>query len=141
MFQTSNGSEGQVVHVRYAVRQVLDQELRKEKLMQSSLARQARSSVLAQDVEGNEAEADKENQPNLGEKAITLQGSRGTAVKRDFFGRIINESRPVSSGNGLNGEKKKKDVEEQERVWVSFHEGFSNAVRKPITLKDLLDSF
>ncbi|RMD42304.1 hypothetical protein DV735_g2832, partial [Chaetothyriales sp. CBS 134920] len=60
--------------VRYAVRQVLDQELRKEKAVQAALSRQAR-------------------------------GARGA------------------------------------RVWVSFHEGFSNAVRKPITLKELMEGF
>jgi chromosome transmission fidelity protein 18 len=24
------------------------------------------------------------------------------------------------------------------RIWVSFHEGFSNAVRKPVTLDDIM---
>lgn len=27
------------------------------------------------------------------------------------------------------------------RIWMSFNEGFSNAVRKPITLRDLMDGF
>lgn len=30
---------------------------------------------------------------------------------------------------------------EDERVWVSFNEGFSNAVRKPITMNDLMEGF
>ena len=29
----------------------------------------------------------------------------------------------------------------ERKVWVSFHEGFSNAVRKPITLEELMRGF
>lgn len=33
---------------------------------------------------------------------------------------------------------KKKDGKDDNKVWVSFHEGFSNAVSKPITIEELL---
>jgi chromosome transmission fidelity protein 18 len=55
----------------------------------------------------------------------------------------VNETRPGSAGKGVEssaGHAVKKKAEER-RVWVSFHEGYSNAVRKPITLKEFLDSF
>ena len=70
-------------------------------------------------------------------------------VKRDFFGRVIvnHESpapaddegaRPGSKGqlvSGGGGKGKKAEG----RIWVSYHEGFSNAVRKPIGLRELME--
>jgi chromosome transmission fidelity protein 18 len=124
--------------IRYAVRQVLDQELYKEKILQSSMARQARSSALmsTQDDE----DEDKENQVSPVEKVKMQQAAKPTQVKRDFFGRIINEARPVSSAKKAK-QAKNDELKSEDRVWVSFHEGFSNAVRKPITLRELLDAF
>ena len=132
-FQTDR-STATAAPVRYAVRQVLDQELRKEKLLQSSNARHARSFALVNTQE--EADEDKENQ-NPGGKIE--QASKVAPVKRDFFGRIIDETRPQSAGK--IGKQPKEPKNEEGRVWLSFHEGFSNAVRKPITLKELLESF
>lgn len=36
------------------------------------------------------------------------------------------------------GKGEKKDGKDDNKVWVSFHEGFSNAVRKPLTIEELL---
>ncbi|OAP55848.1 hypothetical protein AYL99_10000 [Fonsecaea erecta] len=124
--------------VRYAVRQVLDQELRKERLLQNSVIRHARSATS--DLNGGiDVEANKENE-GAADKAMAAS-SKHAGMKRDFFGRIINESRPTSAGKGAKGHAGKLETRAEKRVWVSFHEGFSNAVRKPITLKDLLDGF
>ncbi|KAH0829583.1 Chromosome transmission fidelity protein [Fonsecaea pedrosoi] len=123
--------------VRYAVRQVLDQELRKERLLQNSVARHARSTISGLNGITDE-EADKENE-SPADKARGAS-SKDLGIKRDFFGRIINESRPTSAGKGVKEQPVKLGTNES-RVWVSFHEGFSNAVRKPITLRDLLDGF
>jgi chromosome transmission fidelity protein 18 len=136
-FQMDKSTIAQPPPVRYAVRQVLDQELRKEQLLQSSMARQARSSVLA--ITQNDDD-DKENEPRLKARLNADPPAKAVPVKRDFFGRIINEARPVSSGKAAN-QARKDESEDGGRVWVSFHEGFSNAVRKPITLKELMDSF
>ena len=118
---------------RYAIRQVLEQELRKEKMVQSSMARQSRSTALV-DSTGQEDD-DKEN-----EDPRARPSEKQPEVKRDFFGRAIKETRPHSAGTGT---KKVAEDESQDggRIWVSFHEGFSNAVRKPITLNELLESF
>lgn len=69
-------------------------------------------------------------------------------VKRDFFGRVIvNEAQPQrkhSNHKGdTDGDMKDKNGKEKEehKVWVSFHEGFSNAVRKPISLRELMGGF
>lgn len=56
-------------------------------------------------------------------------------VKKDFFGRIVEEElddgkkRRVDSSNSLKT---------QANVWVRFHEGYSNAVRKPVVFAELL---
>ena len=69
---------------------------------------------------------------------------RNKRAKRDFFGRVIKQD---IAGNEEAEEKARKKQKTQHatvgvgnegRVWVSFHEGFSNAVRKPITLEELM---
>lgn len=75
---------------------------------------------------------------------------------RDFFGRIITsqqqqqqqqdgvikanqegETKMETKGGGVN----KKGKGGNNQVWVSFNEGFSNAVRKPITIEELMKGF
>ena len=125
--------------VRYAVRQVLDQEHRKETLLRLAHARQARSAKLDTD-NGEDYREDKENRHAPG-KHTKAAPSTNSGVKRDFFGRIINHVRPVSAGDKSHAEDRAVSKDEEPRVWISFHEGYSNAVRKPLTLKELLESF
>ena len=68
---------------------------------------------------------------------------KGTSVKRDFFGRVIDDVRPGSSEGQPSKRETKKQSGGQERgmVWVSFHEGSSTAVRKPITLDEFMRGF
>lgn len=113
------------------MRQVLDQELRKEKMLQNSAARHGRSTALV--TEGSD-----ENKENADPKEQLKDKS--TDVKRDFFGRII-KAAPVSTTESESKKQAKEMVKEEDRVWVSFNEGFSNAVRKPITLKELMEGF
>jgi chromosome transmission fidelity protein 18 len=67
-----------------------------------------------------------------------------STVKKDFFGRVLNDSvvQPLRERDGNAGKRKKKSCEtkgkDDNKVWVSFHEGFSNAVRKPLTVEELL---
>ena len=124
--------------VRYAIRQVLDQEHRKEKLLRLSNARQARSAKLDTD-NGESVIEDKENADPRGKHRRAAPSLSG--AKRDFFGRIINDVRPVSAGGKSIPESMTASVGVEPRVWISFHEGYSNAVRKPLTLKELLESF
>jgi chromosome transmission fidelity protein 18 len=62
-------------------------------------------------------------------------------VKKDFFGRVIVELTEETQ----EGETKKRRTESsnplkiQPDVWVRFHEGYSNAVRKPVAFMDLLN--
>ncbi|KAI9891452.1 MAG: hypothetical protein M1814_002771 [Vezdaea aestivalis] len=124
---------------RFAVRQVLSQELERYDVLRKEKARAARFAAgrpmgMQQDEEmlpvmikaGEEVKKDKKGR------------------KRDFFGREIVSSSPVRPGHGDEDEmrkrrkKKKKGSDESDRVWVSFHEGFSNAVRKPVSLAEIM---
>ncbi|OAA69000.1 ATPase, AAA-type, core [Cordyceps fumosorosea ARSEF 2679] len=125
---------------RYAVRQVLDQELRRTLAQRENRARQARyqagggdSSVAAAAAAETAARLhphdDKENEGGYGDK------QQGVAVKRDFFGRVV-QVLPLTQPGGrsstapVSGKKRK--------VWVTYHEGLNNAVRKPISLAEFL---
>jgi len=83
---------------------------------------------------GNPNDEDKEN--------AETKAKRDTfGAKRDFFGRIINESLPTPNKNSAeqSAHKRQPSGQKQEhKVWLTFHEGFSNAVRKPISMSELL---
>jgi chromosome transmission fidelity protein 18 len=121
--------------VRYAVRQVLEQEWRKENLKRGEEARKRRMGGV-DDEEVEDRGKDKKNELRAKEKG----------VKRDFFGRVVKTLAPTT-GTGDDAEaaggSKQKPVQAEKveggRVWVSFREGYSNAVRKPVTLKELMD--
>lgn len=61
-------------------------------------------------------------------------------VKKDFFGRVVavNEEVKEDEEEGGSKRKKAKGEEPKETVWLSFHEGFSNAVRKGVTLDEFM---
>lgn len=137
-------SNGPPAPVRFAVRQVLDQEYQTEILRQRAAARQARYHGIGnEDLDARLSANSQKEIMRAGKKPIEI--GPATTVKRDFFGRIINEVRLTSKeGDGENGnhagEGEASAEEDEKKVWVSFHEGYSNAVRKPITMKELLGS-
>ncbi|KAK3670378.1 Chromosome transmission fidelity protein 18 [Recurvomyces mirabilis] len=126
---------------RFAVRQVLDQEWKKAERKRAEAARMARFKGGAVAGEEDDAEA-----------AISLSASAAIdseaariakmAVKRDFFGRVIVAPVPSPASAGGDQGKGKATTTTEEgpegRIWVTFHEGFSNAVRKPIGLGELM---
>lgn len=149
--------------VRYAVRQVLDQEYQKSILVRENAARQARfrsgnSSCLERPGSSNGenvsvAAADRpiqQQQKSTGRlKAHVMEDEQRAVVqKRDFFGRAIVD---VDGGNGGKGHVRNgsgggmgigmgmgKREKDENKVWVSFHEGFSDAVRRPVKVEDIL---
>lgn len=56
-------------------------------------------------------------------------------VKRDFFGRII-LAQPLAELAGNSEEKRAK--REEQNVWITYHEGLNNAVRKPMSLHEFM---
>lgn len=114
--------------VRYAVRSVLEQEWRIES---------ARIDMDNRKRRGGQTEADEVDEPKA-EKTTEekFAEANARAVKRDFFGRVIKE-KPMPEGVQQKKKAENKGGDEG-RIWVSFNEGYSNAVRKPITVDELL---
>jgi chromosome transmission fidelity protein 18 len=125
-FETLGGKKEE--KVRYAVRSVLEQEWRIESARMDMENRKRRGGQT-----GVEEVEEKKEEKTTEEKVAE---ANARAVKRDFFGRVVVE-RPL-----LAGEERKKKVEnkggDEGRIWVSFNEGYSNAVRKPVTIDELL---
>ncbi|KAJ4364540.1 Chromosome transmission fidelity protein 18 [Neocucurbitaria cava] len=126
-FETLGGKKDE--KVRYAVRSVLEQEWRKESALRDHANRRRRGGQS----EHEEPEAQKEEMTT--EEKVAEANRK--AVKRDFFGRVVMET-----DASRKEDKRKKESGEMQgdvgRIWVSFHEGFSNAVRKPVTINDIL---
>lgn len=120
--------------MRYAVRQVLDQELQRTIALRDTAAARARFSaggpindiVIARQHPHDDKENTGQKKPLTSSTAL---------VKRDFFGRVIVEI-PLYDTDG----SRKANVEEPaaNQVWVTYHEGLNNAVKKPLTLEEFL---
>ena len=134
---------------RFAVRQVLDQELQKTKVLRESTARQARLRAGFGNVNGavDDPAFDVNGKENsAAAKAAGKQVVPMVRVKKDFFGRIIKtEVRdPLQEMDGNGGSRKRQPGEEPlgaadaTKVWVTFHEGLNNAVRKPLSLDEFM---
>ncbi len=123
---------------RYAVRQVLDQERQKASLLRENAARQARYKAGNPHASEDYIFDDKENATAGKENVLPT-----VPVKKDFFGRVIQAAvRPLSESDGNSADKSKTSGnalgKTETKIWVTYHEGMNNAVRKPITLDELL---
>ncbi|TQW07847.1 sister chromatid cohesion factor (Chl12) [Cordyceps javanica] len=131
---------------RYAVRQVLDQELRRTVALRESHARQARfqagadstgapSSAAAAAAAAAKTAADVAARLHPHDDKENGGGKPEALVRRDFFGRVV-EVRPLAALSSQNGEE--PAGRKKRKVWVTYHEGLNNAVRKPISLAEFL---
>ncbi|KAG9607039.1 P-loop containing nucleoside triphosphate hydrolase protein, partial [Aureobasidium melanogenum] len=123
-----------VDRTRFAVRQVLDQEFGIAAKKSAEAARVNRGAAATITSLGEVV---------AGAAVPSLSREDSKKLKRDFFGRVIAEEKQEEEGDGEGEAKNKKQKTEdtggdKERVWVTFHEGYSNAVRKPVSLKELL---
>ncbi|KAL5000942.1 hypothetical protein BDV10DRAFT_161023 [Aspergillus recurvatus] len=122
--------------VRYAVRQVLDQEYRKESIRKNS------ENLSSTGSKKTTTKSNNANSPASPAEAAKVKF--GTAMKRDFFGRIIQDQELSSQDEKEQAQARKASSVQQEassagrKVWVTYHDGFSNAVRKPISMAELL---
>lgn len=128
---------------RYAVRQVLDQEYQKYLILKREEARKARynsGNPLAMEEPRSGFAAAKTSHgrskaPSTG--GDQRKADKAAGVKRDFFGRIVKDAeREEEKAKGTG--PRNRDGKGEARVWVSYHEGFSMAVRKPIGLAELM---
>jgi chromosome transmission fidelity protein 18 len=138
---------------------VLDQELQRTMALRDAEARRARfTSGAGNDAASSAAGAPPpptpfDNKENL-RKMLLEEAKLAPAVKKDFFGRVI-EVRPLAEVDGNSAERRRRgsgpngdDAESgaaaaaaaagEAKVWVTFHEGLNNAVRKPLSLQDFL---
>lgn len=111
--------------VRYAVRSVLDQEYRKETTRKQSGALASTGGRSALEISVSE--------PSEAARKAMKQG----IVKRDFFGRVIKEPTPEAKDSEQSNHTDEASKAGR-KVWITYHEGFSNAVRKPISMGELL---
>lgn len=143
-FETACQNGSMTAPARYAIRQALEQEYQKYLLRQRADARQARHK--AGGGLGSKADLGVEEKGNASTEKDGVD-LKPVAVKRDFFGRIIDVALPAARGHwsqeesGESRNLKSDEKGKESKVWVSFHEGFSNAVRKPITLDELMRGF
>ena len=123
---------------RFAVRQVLEQEWRREEARRAEEARMARFRG-----EGKAGPASSLSAAATGAKGghgvvERLPPVAGGVTRRDFFGRAVASTEGENSRGRGRGNTGGGDGEATAggggRVWVKYHEGFSNAVRKPVTL-------
>lgn len=120
------------------MRQVLDQEYQKNLIILANSARQARFQNA-----NPEAEIDASLLQST-ESPLDFLDEKTIEIKKDFFGRVLKEKLPLAeiTGNAAEGKEAPKagakKAKEELKIWVTYHEGFSNAVRKPITVQELL---
>ncbi|RDL35753.1 p-loop containing nucleoside triphosphate hydrolase [Venustampulla echinocandica] len=131
-FETIPAPASAAAPIRYAARQVLDQEYEKNILVRENAARQARYRA------GNPHDDIDFSLPHGKENLSVLEKISGP--KKDFFGRVVEEDvHPLQERDGnAVPQKKGKTGKSDNKIWVSYHEGFSNAVRKPITIEELM---
>ncbi|KAF1835921.1 chromosome transmission fidelity protein 18 [Decorospora gaudefroyi] len=119
--------------VRYAVRSVLEQDWRKESVLRDQSNRNRRGGQTEHDELSSSLSARKEEKST--EDKVAAANKK--AIKRDFFGRVM-----VETEKSRKDDQRKKASGEMQgdvgRIWVSFHEGFSNAVRKPVSIDDIM---
>lgn len=77
-----------------------------------------------------------------------VDDAAGPKIKKDFFGRTIEDDLTQSAANresagheqASSKEAMRRKHQPSKKVWVTYHEGYSNAVRKPISVEELLRS-
>ena len=129
-----------MVPVRYAIRQVLDQEYQKNIIIRENAARQARYKAGNSD-DGDDAVLSLNSKERESKREDLTSFEAVPDTKKDFFGRIKVQPLEDSDRDAKRSRKKesgRSKGKDDNKVWVSFHEGFSNAVRKPITVEELM---
>ncbi|KAF1811574.1 hypothetical protein P152DRAFT_508107 [Eremomyces bilateralis CBS 781.70] len=138
--------------VSFAVRRLLEEERRREES----------SRLLAMRKERMGPDNPEDAQPSAGLKAMlasipTAAVEVSNAPLKDFFGRVIAQpsvSEPNrAAGGSANGTTNLPntpgdlgmtdgfDVTDEDDVWLNYHEGFSRAVKKAVTLDEFLEAF
>ncbi|CAH8561952.1 unnamed protein product [Schistosoma intercalatum] len=125
----------------YATKQFIARELEIERVRRSEsmINRNVNKSEACNATTKSDSKPSLENlMDNVSQKS-KLIGTKSSKVKKDFFGRIINEKMNISSTVNTTedcGEQRESIVDRD--IYYRFKEGYSNAVRRPVTMKEFL---
>ena len=135
-FETAVLGKSVASNSNYAVRQALDQAYKKYVIEQRQHANEARFHP------GPNSSGVEFNKPNRWDLHEDKKVEISTTAKRDFFGRIVAELSCATGADDLGPSKGRGLItctRKEDQVFVNFHEGYSNAVRKPISLRELMN--
>ena len=128
--------EGDAGRARYALRQVLATTHELEVKRVEAEARVRRSGGFVPIVAAGDAYAAYNTKDTGNEGGIV----KPRKIKKDFFGReIVATDKEGNAVAKVPQDRKGVGRDGKPRVWVSFKEGFSNAVRKPISFRELME--
>lgn len=117
----------------YAIKQLIAHEVDKERMRRSEDSVPTTSSAYTAAIAKPKDEKEKELPNHLRQKLQVKQVEIKEHVPVDFFGRRI-QPKPLDPAK--EAAKKANDIIISD-VWFKFKEGYNNAVRKNIRMKDL----
>ena len=126
------GTESKALRGRYVVRQLVSREMERERI------RRRKGGIIHSLVKANEDLSGVVEPKGIKRGIDQVEGEKKVVserVKKDFFGRIIGEEQDEPKRRRTDSNSALKI---QPTVWVRFHEGYSNAVRKPVIFAELL---
>jgi len=126
----SFGTDMKAIRGRYAVRQLVSREMEREKI------RRRRGGIYFGCRGSNVDLAEVEQLKGVKRAAEPAEKEKIVErVRKDFFGRVIVEE--VNDGKRRRTDSA-SDLKVQPPAWIRYHEGYSNAVRKPVVFLELL---
>ncbi|KAJ1984711.1 Chromosome transmission fidelity protein 18 [Dimargaris verticillata] len=144
--KAASGSTAVSLSNKYATQQMIAQEVEKEiiRRREAILNAQASHSPKAKASAGGSKREALVPRPIIQDK---LENPTRTIVVRDFFGRHIaprakadghDSNQPTAASSGSGMVKPAVCTWDGTKVWYQYNEGYSNAVRKPVRIRDLL---
>lgn len=137
MFETASNILSSQAPTRYAVRQILEQELHLTVARRDKEARQARMGGSQSLPRERRIVVSDESDRRILQQQKEDNTALQTGLETDFLSRVV-EARPLQGFDPDSAERKLKPSIRYRKVWVTYHEGLNNAVRKPISLQDLM---
>ncbi|KAJ1720880.1 Chromosome transmission fidelity protein 18 [Coemansia erecta] len=138
-------SARRVMPLRYAVRQMLAQEMERRRVRSAADRGEDQAGVGGM-KDGNAAEAAKREYLGrlfadplaaVGCPSGELPDAGAAFVTKDFFGRPVVKKQQSKTSPATSAQTMQKQ-QQQPKAWFHFFEGFSNAVRKPTRMSELL---
>ncbi|CAH8516568.1 unnamed protein product [Schistosoma turkestanicum] len=125
----------------YATKQFIARELEIERVRRSEsmINRNFNKPDVCNTFTKSNSKLSEENLMDTLSQKSKLIGTKSSKMKKDFFGRIINDKMNVSGDVNTTedcGDQKESIIDRD--IYYRFKEGYSNAVRRPVTMKEFL---